>query len=149
VLKQLVQDHDVVYEVVKPLYKDHLDKGIPLTYQRILETLQSVTKKLSKVVLVVDALDECSSETRAELLISLRHLSSSMSLLVTSRDLAPDFHGTSHLDIQANSGDVRSYIEGRIPRTDLQMHVDKNPTLRDDIVKAITRNVEGMLVSYT
>jgi hypothetical protein len=113
-----------------------------------LEVLKSATEKISKVFLVFDALDECSSETRAELLIGLRHLSSTMSLLVTSRDLTPDFHGTMHLDIQANYDDVRNYIEGRIPRTDLQMHVDKDPTLQEDIVNAITRSIEGMLVLY-
>jgi hypothetical protein len=139
----------VVYEVVKPIYKHHQDKRIPLTYQPILEALKSATAKFSKVFLVVDALDECSSETRAELLIAFRQFSSTMNLLVTSRDLAPDFHGTRHLDIQVNCEDVRSYIEGRIPRTDLQMHVDSDLTLQEDIVNAITRNVEGMLVLYT
>jgi hypothetical protein len=148
VLRQLVQDHDRVYKVVKPLYKHHLYKGIPLTCQWLLEALKWATEKFSKVFLVVNALDKCSSETWAELLIALQHLSSTMSLLITSCDLTPDSHGIMPLDIQANYEDVQSYTEGQIPLTDLQIHVNRDQTLQEDIMKAITSNIEGMLVSY-
>jgi hypothetical protein len=149
-LKQLVQDHDVVYNDVKSRYKDHLDKGVHPMCQQILEGLESASERFSKVFIVVDALDECSKETRAELLIALQRLSSTVSLLVTSRDPAQGIHATRHLDIHANGRDVRRYIEGRLPRTRfLKIHVDSDPALQEDIVKAIVGNVKGMLVSYT
>ena len=140
----------MVYDDVKSRYKDHLGKGIRPTCQQILEALKSATGMFSKTFVVVDALDECSKETRAELLIALQHLSSTVSLLVTSRDPAQGFHAISHLDIQADGQDVRRYIEGRLPRVRfLKIHVDSDPALQEDIVKAIVGNVKGMLVSYT
>jgi glycyl-tRNA synthetase alpha subunit len=81
-LKQLVQDHNAVYKDVKSRFKDHLDKGVRPTCQQILDALESVSGKFSKVFVVVDALDECSNETRAEFLIALQHLSRTISLLV-------------------------------------------------------------------
>ena len=102
-----------------------------------------------KVFVVVDALDECSNETRAEFLTALRNLPSTVSLLVTSRDLPPDFQGVRQLDIRANDRDVQHYIQGRLHLTDLKIHVNREPTLGGDIVKAITGNIDGMLVPCT
>jgi hypothetical protein len=135
----------VVYKDVKSRFEDRLGKRVRPTCQQILEALESASGRFSKVYVVVDALDECSNEIRAELLIALQHLSRTVSLLVTSRDPPEDFHATKHLDIQANGRDVRRYIEGRLPRTRfLKIHVDSDPALQEDIVKAIVGNVEGM-----
>lgn len=101
----------------------------------------------------MDALDELNDETRAELLAALRFLANIISLLATSRNLASiaqDFRGTKCLDIRVSDQDVRLYIQGRIPRAPfLKIHLDKDPTLQEEIVKAIAGSVEGMLVSCT
>ena len=106
----------------------------------------------SKAFVVVDALDECTDRTRAELLIALRSLGSNVSMLVTSRNLASiaqEFHETKHLDIRASDKDVEKYIEGRIPlEPSLQTHVDNDPSLREEIVEKITENIQGMSVSH-
>lgn len=98
----------------------------------------------------MDALDECSDRTRAELLIAFRFLATTVSLLVTSRNvasIAQDFCGTKHIDIRASDQDVAKYIEGRIPlEPSLQTHVENDPTLRAVIVEGITENAQGMLV---
>jgi hypothetical protein len=102
------------------------------------------------VFIVVDALDECSEVdgTRARLLALFRTLSNTVNLLVTSRDLtsiATDFCETNRLDIYASDGDVRRYIEGRIPREPrLAKHVGGHPTLQDEIAEKIIENVQGM-----
>jgi hypothetical protein len=152
-LRQLVQDHSTVYNKVKTLYKNHENRGTRPAFQQFLEALQSAMGTFSKVFIVVDALDECSDRTRAELLLALRSLGSTVSLLVTSRNLtsiAQDFQRAKHLDIQASDQDVRNYIEGRMPlEPSLQIHVHNDPTLREEIVESITKNVQGMLVSHT
>jgi hypothetical protein len=151
-LKQLVQDHTVAYESVKTLHLHHKNQETRPTLEQILEAFRLATGTFSKVFVVVDALDECSDTTRAELLTALRSLANPINLLVTSRDLASiaqEFRGTKHLDIRANDQDVRRYIEGRIPCAPfLKIHVDKDATLQEEILKAITENVDGMLVSY-
>lgn len=97
---------------------------------------------------VLDALDECSDSTREELLPVLKSLASNINLLVTSRELASiarEFQQNKQLNIRANDQDVRMYIEGRIPRVRfLKIHVNHDSALQEDIVKAITGNVDGM-----
>jgi hypothetical protein len=102
-----------------------------------------------KVFVAVNALDECSSETQAEFLIALWDLPATIKLLVTSCDLPQDFQGARLLDIWVNDWDVHHYIEGWIPHTDLKIHVNQEPTLQEDIVKAISDNIDGMWVSCT
>ena len=148
-LRQLVQDHYAAYDYVKSLYKCYQDQETRPTYQMVLGALKLIMGRFLKVFVVVDALDECSSETRAEFLIALRDLPDTVRLLVTSRDLPQDFQGARLLDIRANDRDVRRYIEGRLPRTDLKIHVNREPTLQEDIVKAISDNIDGMFVSCT
>ena len=116
-----------------------------------LEVLQSVTRLFPRVFVIVDTLEECSDGTRAEFLPALQSLGNIVNLLVTSRDIpaiARDFQDNKPLDIRANSADVRRYIEGRIPQlSHLRIHVDNDVELKEEIVKAIIRSVDGMLVS--
>lgn len=140
----------MVYQEIKALYKRHNDRQTRPTLQQFLESLQSVVGTFSKVFVVVDALDECPDQTRAELLIALRYLTG-LNLLVTSRNIpaiAQAFHGARHLEVRASDHDVEKYIEGRIPRAGfLNIHLGKDATLKEEILKAITGNIDGMLVS--
>jgi len=152
VLKQLVQDDSVAYENVKCIHGHHKKKETRPTLDEFLGILRSETAKFSKTFIVVDALDECSEVDgpRGRLLAALRTLTSSVNLLITSRDLssiAVDFHGTKRLDIHASDGDVQRYIEGRIPHESrLARHVDGYPMLQEEIVKKILENVRGMFL---
>lgn len=152
-LKQLVQDDSVAYNIVKRLHKNRKDKT-PLSLEELLGILRSEAAWFSRVFVVVDALDECPEVcgTRADLLKALRTLTSSVNLLITSRDLvsiAADFHGIKRLDIRASDDDVRRYIEGRIPRLPwLAKHVAGHPMLQEEIVDKILENVQGMYVLY-
>lgn len=146
-LKQLVQDHSAVYENVKALYRRHQCQETQPALQQLLETLRSATGIFSKVFVVVDALDECLDRTRAELLLALRSLST-INLLATSRKLpaiAQTFQEVKHFEIRASDDDVKKYIEGRIPRAGfLSIHVSEDGTLKEEMVKAITKNIDGM-----
>lgn len=99
--------------------------------------------------IVVDALDECADSTQAGLLTALRSLAGTVNLLVTSRNTpSREFYGNKQMNIRANEQDVRRYIQGRIPQTRfLKLHVDKDPALQEEIMKAIAENIDGMSVS--
>jgi len=151
-LKQLIQDDFVAYENVKCVHGRHKKKETCPTLDELLSVLRSETARFSKAFVVVDALDECpeGDGTRGRLLAALRTLTSSVNLLITSRDLASiaaDFHGTKRLDIHASDDDVRRYIQGRIPQESrLAKHVDGHPMLQEEIAKKILENVRGMYV---
>jgi hypothetical protein len=149
-LKQLAECHPAVYANVKTLYDSCKIRQIRPRLAQFVEALQSAIGMFSKVFAVVDALDECSDETRAGLLKELQFLSNTTSLLVTSRNHAPiprDFHGIKQLDIRATVEDVDTYIQDRISRQPL--HVGRDPKFRKEMVKMITEKAQGMSVSHT
>jgi hypothetical protein len=144
-LKQLAADHPTVYQTVRSLYDSYKRRQIRPGLPQFVEVLQSAIAKFSKVFVVVDALDECSHETRAELLKVLQSLSNTAYLLVMSRNdaaIARDFNGTKQLDIRAPDGDVEMYIEERISREPL--HVGRDPKFGKEMVKVITEKAQGM-----
>jgi hypothetical protein len=112
------------------------------------EALKLAIEMFSKTFAVVDAVDECSDETRAGLLKELRSLSNAISLLVTSRKhgaIEQEFDGIKQLDIRATDNDVEAYIEDRISRQPL--HVGRDSKFRKEMVKMITEKAQGMSVS--
>jgi len=149
-LKQLVEDDSSAYNNVKPLHEHHKHIKTRPTFDEIQKALQSETTRYSRTYIVVDALDECLDVdgTRGKLLTALRSLGRSVSLLVTSRDIASiaqEFEGSKCLEIRASEQDVRRYIEGRIPHESrLVKHVNGDQALQEEIVKKITENVKGM-----
>lgn len=149
-LKQLVQDHSAIYKNIKPFYKLHIDQGTHPNLRQSQEAFELATAAFSKVFIIVDALDECSDGTRMELLSALQSGASTINLLVTSRDLALIAQEFSiHLNIRASDQDIQKYIAGRIAYASiLQIHVKKDPKLQSEIIKAVTKNAEGMLVSH-
>lgn len=138
----------MAYESVKSLYNHHKDRETRPTLEKFLDVLKSVTRSFTKVFVVVDALDECCELTRAELFLALRSLASTANLLVTSRDITSIeqyFRDNRRLNIHAMDQDVGRYIKGRIPRLErLKIHVDTDPALQEEVIKAITGNVKGM-----
>jgi len=149
-MKQLAQNHTAVYQSVKTLYEEHQRQGTRPAFQQLLETFQSATGTFPKVFIIINAADECSIQTRSGLLNVLRSLTSTINLLVTSRDPALiDSDGIKCLNIQANGLDVRRYIEGRISQEPhLKLYTDRDAKLREEIVKAILENIQGMLVLH-
>ena len=53
------------------------------------------------------------------------------------------------MDICASDGDVRRYIEDRIPQESrLARHVDGHPMVQEEIVQKILEKVRGMCVPH-
>ena len=97
--------------------------------------------------LVVDALDECSDETRKELLTKIRDLQKKVkaSLLVTSRhigDIEQQFAGDLCLEIRASKSDVENYIDSQLVK--LPACVKENPALQQNIKECVAETVDGM-----
>ena len=148
-LKQLIEDSPEVHDNIKSLYERHKDQRARPTLGEFQQVLISEIKMISKVFIVVDALDECSEAdgTRAKLLSVLQSLGFTH-LLATARPLSSileDFQGIPKLEIHANDHDVQRYIEERIPHEPwLDKHVKGHPLLQEEIIKKIIQNVKGM-----
>jgi hypothetical protein len=151
ILKQIIQDQSAVSENIKKFYKEfrytrpRRPKLADLTI-----ALQSEIRTYSKVFLVVDALDECLEGVQGDLIKRLGSLAHTLYLMVTSRPLdllEQQFHSSSRLDINANNGDIRKYIEGRImcePR--LAPLITTEHSLQESIVNKLVVKASGVYV---
>jgi hypothetical protein len=131
------------------LYHHHVKKRTRPTLSEWSKLLQSEVRRLSKVFIIIDALDECpeSNGTRDSFLIEIRKLQPSIHLLVTSRHIPTisDFENAARVDVRASDKDVRRYLKDRIERERrLVRHVKADPTLQETIINTIVEKAKGM-----
>ncbi|RSL40354.1 hypothetical protein CEP54_016142 [Fusarium duplospermum] len=158
ILKQLGQRyflHFTLTEAVRELYHQHLrtqsttkSKVRPLLTE-IMTCLPSVVGLLSKVYIVVDALDELqvSRDHRSVFLKQLLAMqeSTGVKILATSRkipDIQNYFKDCITCEIAADEGDIQHYVEDQLQH--MPDFVQSDATLRDKIQTTISQNTRGM-----
>jgi hypothetical protein len=146
-LKQLSEERSSLPDSVKALYHSHKEKRTRPSLDEISRTLQSVATMYSRVIIIVDALDECqvSDSCRMTFLTEIFSLQAKTGakLFATSRfvpDINEKFKGTIILEIRAHDEDVRQYLDGRISRSGQKLL----ETHREEIKTEITKAVDGM-----
>lgn len=97
--------------------------------------------------LIVDALDECSDETRRTVLKETRELqkNTKASFMATSRPLEAiqrEFTEDPWLEVRADKGDVEKYLDTQLVK--LSECVRENSMLKRKIKKCISEAVDGM-----
>ncbi|KAH6970659.1 hypothetical protein BKA56DRAFT_496253, partial [Ilyonectria sp. MPI-CAGE-AT-0026] len=150
-LKQLSQGRSSLPSHVKTLYEKHKDKQTRPSFDEISGALQSVSVMYSKVIIVVDALDECqpSDGCRSKLLSHIFSLQAddAVSFFATSRPI-PDIEGyfkeCLRLEIIASDEDVRRYVHGHMSH--LPKFVCNRPDIQKEIEAEIAGAVEGMFL---
>lgn len=150
-LLQLGQRSPSVPSALVDLYHRAEDDASPPSIQDLLGVMSDVISNLSKVYLVIDALDELSTSHRRKLLPGLLKLRESLqvSLFVTSRshpDVIQRFSSfpTIEMDVTDAELDLHAYISQRIGT--LPEFVLKDFTLRTQIHKAVREASEGLYV---
>lgn len=104
----------------------------------------------SRIFVIVDALDECSTtnDTKTLLLEEIQNLQPNMSLLVTSRpteNLGDELMVSAILEIGADDQDIRSFVNSRIQKERrLRLHVLSDANLQKTIVQTIVEGAKGM-----
>jgi Cdc6-like AAA superfamily ATPase len=131
------------------LYQHHAASSIRPSVAELFEVLASVVASLSKVYIVIDALDELSCSHRRVLLSELFTLqrNSKVNLFTTSRflpDIVSRFEGIPSLEIggENTASDFDRFIEQSIRR--LPEFVQKSPDLRDKVKKSVLGASDGM-----
>jgi Cdc6-like AAA superfamily ATPase len=102
----------------------------------------------TRAFLVVDGLDECSSDTRDELLRVLQQLDPKVNLALTSRDITTqeaDFENLIRVEIRAQPEDLTEYVNARIQSSQyLRKHIEGDAKLRTTLHASIEMMVNGM-----
>ena len=151
VMKQLLQHQDEIPEKVQQTYQYHRNKGTRPRLEEVLEMTASSMAPLSRIFLIVDALDELGNtgKVRQSFIQHLRQLQDlhHFNLMTTSREipnLALDFHQPRCMDLRANPGDIRKYVQGHIGN--LSNCVINSTSLQETIADTIIESVDGMQV---
>jgi ankyrin repeat domain-containing protein 50 len=147
-LQQLVQRKRAVSDEIASLYRCHIEEGTRPTLNTWSELLQLEVRRLSKIFIIVDALDECLESTRDSFLVEIQKLQPSIHLLVTSRHnitIEPEFKRAARVEIRASDEDVKKYLKDRIEsERQLVRQVRKNPALQETVISTIMENAKGM-----
>ncbi|KAH6983490.1 hypothetical protein BKA56DRAFT_519808, partial [Ilyonectria sp. MPI-CAGE-AT-0026] len=149
ILRQLADQCEELPESVIELFDRYEADDAPLPFEEIASTLSDVLGKFPRVFLVVDALDECSDNTRKELLSHLleQQRNSNMKLLATSRPtikFLKEFGPCEELEIQADPEDVKNVLDILIDKSDTIVKTD--PDLRRRVKDSISQAVDGMFL---
>ncbi|KAH0543124.1 hypothetical protein FGG08_002550 [Glutinoglossum americanum] len=150
-LRQLIQKNAFISNEISSLYHHHIEKQTRPTFDEWFKLLQSEAHHLSKVFIVIDALDECpeSNGTRDGFLTEIQKLPN-IHLLVTSRHIPSIervFGKAARMEVQASNGDVRRYLECRIMRDHrLVRRIEADPALQEAIINAIIEKAKGMFL---
>jgi Cdc6-like AAA superfamily ATPase len=147
ILKQLLQSRPSALGPVERLRQEHACRGTKPSLNDILDTLQDVLAQYSHVYIVVDALDECQSETRRQLLPKLHELQkrTDVRLMATSRfvpHIEDDFKQSIRLEVRSSKEDVKRYVAGQIHR--LPACIQRNTALQEMVQEKIVEAVDGM-----
>ncbi|KAF6219464.1 hypothetical protein HO133_003931 [Letharia lupina] len=151
VTKQLLQHQDLIPENILKMYQHHQKMETRPTFEEVLEMTGSSMARLSRVYVILDALDELGNagQVRQTLIGRLRPLQDlhHFNLMTTSRyipSLALNFHHPLCMDVRASPEDIRRYVEGHT--SDLPKCVRESTGLQEAIATAIVDSVEGMFL---
>lgn len=149
-LKQLSASLPDLPIELKSLYTNHQQGRTRPSSQEILSVLSSVAAKLSRIFVVIDALDE-TGNSREDFLIELSRLQEQnhINLFTTSRhdtkitnENEELFKNLTKLEIIAAPDDLKAYVRGNLKW--LPSSIRNGTTLPQDIVAGIAESVDGM-----
>ena len=148
-LRQLVQSMSQMPDAIHDLvarYKEHKKRP---QLGDIYQCVNLVASKLSRIYIMIDALDECEEIVRNCILSRIFDLQSKyrLSFFATSRfvtDITSQFERHPWLEIRAHPDDVKSYLSGQI--TKLRPFVRRDASLQGLIIESITKAIDGMYV---
>jgi hypothetical protein len=136
---------------IRCLYKDPVTRDTRPFIK--CSTLRAASHPLSKLFVIVDALDECAEESRDRFLKELRDLGPKLHLMITSRpnivNITDYFPKALHLEIRASNEDIERFLKERL-QTEfrLKQYIEKDPNLGSNIITAILDKADGMLVPH-
>lgn len=151
-LKQLVQDQVFLCTAMSKLYESYGDLGISPSSKDISEALLHSLSLYFEVFLIVDALDECSNDTRWGMIEALQSLTPNVCILILSRprgDIGEDLKDFKRLEAKANKADIELFIDAQIQKySNLRRIVERSPSLRGDIEEGVVRTAREMCAHH-
>ncbi|KAF4995252.1 hypothetical protein FDECE_12859 [Fusarium decemcellulare] len=153
VLKQLCQRLPEIPDDMVSLYERHSNKQTKASTAEICEVLQSVSGIYSRIVLVIDALDEwhAMQSNRSSMIQQVSDLQAKIrfSLFVTSRpmpDIQRMFVQHPSIEFEASQDDIASYTQAYQQKLPNFVNEIENPGMLKDMKEALSRATKGMFL---
>ncbi|KAK7038301.1 hypothetical protein R3P38DRAFT_3262743 [Favolaschia claudopus] len=135
---------------MRELYDGHRERQTEPSLNEICAVLRLTISELSRIFIVVDALDEYPEDLRDVLIEHLVALGPTVNLMIFSRlDIYLDrtIPELGILEVLANEDDIRRYIDGQICKSPrLANNIKKSPSLRGEIERTIVSRSDGMFL---
>ena len=148
-LRQLVQGMSSIPDPIVQVYKQSSAKSVQPELSEISRLLHSTILLYSRTFFLVDALDECegSGQFRNTFIAELKKIQTNAmtNLYLTSRfipEIEKEFKECHVIEIRANEEDLQRYLVGHMGQ--LPSFVGRNPSLQEEIKKAILQTTQGM-----
>ena len=147
-LKQLATAKTELSNHVLELYRKFTRHQRQPKQEDLEEVMVPTCEAFDRVFLVIDALDECSSERRRRVLEALKRLHEvqSISILVTSRpypgDVMKAFEPFPKITIEASDPDIRKYVRTEIDNNHNLDDIDGD--FKDEIVIKMSQKARKM-----
>ena len=147
-IRHLIVQRPGNLRLIQAMFNKHRTRGTRPRLTEIRSCFQHVADDFPRIYIVIDALDECSEETREELITTLNGLPPNVSMLVTSRPIntiGSELQGPTRLNIRADWGDIFKYAQDRIRlSSSLRKLVNADQELGLLITNTIAREAHGM-----
>ncbi|KAI0024278.1 hypothetical protein F4780DRAFT_655506 [Xylariomycetidae sp. FL0641] len=147
-VRQMAQQIPQLPEELGRLYQKHKHSRGPPTAE-LLPSFTSISHQLSKIYIILDALDECriSEDFRTRFLSQMHGMQreSRFNLLVTSRhipEIANEVDAQATLEIRAHDADVSRYLDASISGARSKLIKDH----REYVTRQISDSVDGMFL---
>lgn len=151
ILKQLVLHRDTISVAVSKHFDQFSRQGMVRRLPDILGVLKEEASLHPRLLIIIDALDECPEDVRAGVCAMAENLGPHVQLLITSRNLdiiGQMVDGASRLDIEAHAGDIESYIREKISVSGTRLNglIKRKNDLAKEIVEKVAKKADGMCV---
>lgn len=148
-LRQLVQRMSQIPDAISDLFARYKEHKKRLRLDDIYQCVNLVASNLSRIYIMIDALDECDETVRNCILSQIFDMQSKyrLSFFATSRfvtDITSQFERHPWLEVRAHPDDVKSYLSGQIKT--LRPFVRRDASLQGLIIESITKAIDGMYV---
>ena len=150
--QQIVEQIDTVSRTVVDLHQKHKSRGTRPSVQEYSELFQAEAARFSKVLLIVDALDECPERdgARAFLVDGVQGLAPNVGLLVTSRHISgieSGFRSAGRIEVRAREEDLKKYLTSKIhDHRRLKRITRKDSDLLRGILDGVANKADGMFL---
>ncbi|KAL9603021.1 MAG: hypothetical protein Q9179_002355 [Wetmoreana sp. 5 TL-2023] len=148
---QLIDRSELVPETLVQLHKVHNGKRTRPNLKEILKVFEEVAKPFETTYLIVDALDECSTEVRDILLRELKALQHMITLLVTTRpidSITGQFAENDTIEIRASHNDLEKYVQSSCRRSSrLSTLLQGRDMLVQEISDRVIDKANGMFLA--